>query len=245
MFFIEYIEYFIDYILRDPFTEISGFLAMAIILIAYFQKDDYTVKKLMLLSSFFWGTHFYLLGMYSGLAAVIIWVLRLWLSLKYERNFNAFLAIVGISLITGYFTFNGFASLLPVITSITGAYSFFFLEKVKLRLAMMFNSSTWLVYHITIGSVSGMMNEVFTQVILITTVYRMMHPEWGTRYYASKIKEILWKKRRPDYDRFIFLHDRITHYRKKAGHHFLHLIHFDLRNLFSKKKYEFLHKIKH
>lgn len=245
MFILEYITHLIDYILRDPFTQLSGFMAMGIILIAYFQKDDFTVKKLMLLSSLFWGTHFYLLGMYSGLAAIIIWVLRLLLSLKYERNYNAFLLIVWLTLITGYFTFDGVTSLLPVITSITWAYSYFFLEKIKLRIAMIFNSSTWLIYHISIGSVSGIMNEIFTHVILILTVYRMMHPEWGTHYYMQRIRTILAKRPKTDYDRFIFLHDRITLLRKKAGHHFLHCIHFDLRNLFSKKKYEFLHKIKH
>jgi hypothetical protein len=52
-------------ILENPFTEISGLLGMIIILIAMFQKDDILVKKLMLLSALFWGTHFYLLGMYS------------------------------------------------------------------------------------------------------------------------------------------------------------------------------------
>lgn len=61
MLIVEQIHYFIEYILRDPFTQLSGFLAMFIILIAYIQKDDYTVKKLMLLSSLFWGTHFFLL----------------------------------------------------------------------------------------------------------------------------------------------------------------------------------------
>jgi hypothetical protein len=63
-------------------------------IIAYFQKDDFTVKKLMLLSSLFWGTHFYLLGVYAGLAAVIIFIFRLVLSLKYQKNKRAFFSII-------------------------------------------------------------------------------------------------------------------------------------------------------
>lgn len=233
---VELLQYIIDTIVRDPFTQISGFWAMAIILLAMFQKDDYTVKKLMLLSSLFWGTHFYLLGVYSGLAAVIIWVFRLLLSIKYERNINAFLLIILITLITWYFTFDGWISLLPVLTSLNGAYSFFFLEKIKLRISMMANSSIWLMYHIYIGSLSGMANEVLTQIILLATVYRMMHPEGWTHYYTNKIKEILWKTRHPDYDRFIFIHDRIINYRKKAWNHFQQLLHFDLRKFIPKRK---------
>jgi len=79
---------------------------------------------------------------------------------------------------------------------------------------MMFNSSSWLVYHVYIGSISGMMNEVFTQIILIATIYRMMHPDGMSSYYSQRIRQILWKTRRPDYDRFIFIHDRLTSYKK-------------------------------
>lgn len=177
MFLLDYITYFIEYILRDPFTQITGFMGMAVILTAYFQKDDHTVKKLMLLSSLFWGTHFYLLGVYSGLAATIIWVFRLCLSLKFQKNKYAFGSIVAITLITAIFTYDGFYSLLPIFTSINGAYSFFYLEKIKLRIAMIGNSLTWMVYHISIGSISGILNETFTQIILILTIYRMLHPE--------------------------------------------------------------------
>ena len=236
MFVIEYIWYFIEYILRDPFTQITGFLGMAVILTAYFQKDDHTVKKLMLLSSLFWGTHFYLLWVYSGLAATIIWVFRLWLSLKFQKNKYAFTSIVVLTFITWYFTYDGLFSLLPIITSLNGAYSFFYLEKIKLRLAMIVNSMTWLVYHVSIWSVSGIMNESFTQIILWVTIYRMLHPEWGARYYAQKVRDILWKRSRPDYDRFIFVHDALTRYRQTVWKHFLAILHYDLRRFFRKKK---------
>ncbi len=233
---LEYIIYFIDYIVRDPFTQISWFAAMGIILLAYFQKDDNTVKKLMLLSSLFWGAHFYLLWVYSGLCATVIFAIRLCLSIKLGKNKNAFISIVIITLITAYFTVDSYLSLLPVITSLTGAYSFFFLEKIQLRIAMMFNSSTWLVYHISIWSLSGAINEVLTQFILIATVYRMMHPQWWSHYYISKIKGLLRNRNRPDYDRFIFVHDRLSSMRKKSASKFQNLIHYDLRTLFKKKK---------
>lgn len=235
MFILEYLTYFIEYIVRDPFTQISWFAAMWIILMAYFQKDDSTVKKLMLLSSLFWGTHFYLLWVYSWLTATIIFALRLCLSIKLWKNKNAFISLVIITLIAAYFTYDWYLSLLPVITSLTWAYSFFFLEKVQLRLVMMFNSSTWLVYHISIGSLSWAINEMLTQVILIVTVYRMLHPQGGSHYYIWKIKGFLREKSRPDYDRFIFVHDKVSFFRKKTWQHFSDLIHFDLRTLFNKK----------
>lgn len=245
MFIMEYLHYFIEYILKDPFIQVSGFWWMIVIIIAMFQKDDYTVKKLMLLSALFWGTHFYLLGVYSWLAATIIWVARIILSCKFQRNHKAFIAIVIFTFIMAYLTVDTLLSWIPIVTSIFGAYSYFYLEKIKLRISMLFNSFLYLIYNIYVGSVSWVLNEALVQVVLIMTIYRMLHPEWGTHYYAKKIKDILWKTSRPDYDRFVFIHDRLQRYRKSISYNFLHIIHFDLRNFISKKKYQLAHKFKH
>lgn len=246
MFLFEYLAHFIEYILKDPFTQITGFLWMAVILAAYFQKDDNNVKKLMLLSSFFWGTHFYLLWVYAWLASVIIWIFRLLLSMKYQKSKNAFMFILFLIAIAAYLTFDWFFSLFPIVTSIIWAYSYFFLEKIKLRLAMLFASSIWLMYHVSIWSISWMINEWFTQVILIMTVYRMMHPEWGTHYYMNKVRDILWKTSHPDYDRFIFVRDKVSQYRSKLWQHFQTILHYDLRALFGNEKWRFsnLHLLK-
>lgn len=217
------------------FGELTGFLWMIVVLLAYLQKDDLSVKKLMILSSFFWGIHFYILWVYAGLAAIMIWFVRLLLSFKYKKNINAFLFVVALSCITSYFTFTGLPSLLPVIASITGAYGYFFLERIKLRLAMLFNSTLWLFYNVYIASVSGIVNEVLVQVILIATLYRMAHPEGGMHYYSRKIAEILWQTSKPDYDRYIFIRDRIAWYRNMIWVYFLQILHYDLRAFFRKK----------
>ena len=232
----EFFVQIIETIIRDPFTQISGFMWMAVVLVAYMQKDDKSVKKLMLLSSLFWGTHFYLLWMYSGLAAIIIWVMRLCLSMKYHKNVKAFSFICIVTIITGYFTFDGFLSMLPIITSITGAYSYMFLESIKLRLMMLFNSSTWMMYNFFVGSISWVVNETLVQVILLATIYRMLHPEGWSHFYIWKLKQILWKTRRVDYDRFIFIHDKLSDYKKTVWHKFHHILHFDLRQFSPKKK---------
>lgn len=243
MILLEYFTNFTNFVLRDPFAQITWFFAMITTITAYFQKDDFTVKKLMLLSSLFWGTHFYLLWVYAWLAAIIIFVFRLVLSIKYQKNKRAFASIIWVTLITGYFTFDWLFSLLPIITSICWAYSFFFLEKIKLRLAMMFNSALWLVYQVSIGSISGIINEWFVQVVLLMTVYRMIHPEWGTRYYANKVRDILWKRSRPDFDRFIFIHDKVSTFRHTIWTRFFQVLHYDLKKLLEKRNKSLMQKV--
>ena len=238
------LQIFIEYVIRDPLTQITWFLGMFTILIGYFQKNDRDVKKYLLISAIFWWAHFYMLWVYSWLAAIVIWVARILLSLKFKKSKYAFLFIVISTIIIWYFTFDGIVSMLPIVASLTWAYSYFYLEKVKLRLVMVFNSWMYLVYNFFVGSISWIINEVLVQVILIFTIYRMIHPESWSRYYFKKIWDLIKRKRdKPDYDRFIFIYDKITQLRHKSWIHINNFLEFDMRRLMQ-KKYKFIKKQK-
>lgn len=87
------------------------------------------------------------------------------------------------------------------------------------------------------------MNELLVQVVLIVTIYRMVHPESGSKYYWSKISEILrGRKESPDYDRFIFVRDKILKYQHITGIHINNFLQFDLRKLAHKKHKTLLKK---
>ena len=217
-------------------AQICGFMGMFITLVAYLQKDDFSVKKMMVISVFFWGAHFFLLWVFSWFAATVIWFIRLALSVKYKKNKTALFFVLSLSLISAYFTFTSLYSLLPVIASMCWAYAYFYLEKIKLRLVMVLNSSLWLLYNAMIGSVSWVINEVVVQIVLIATLYRMAHPEWGMRYYSQKIADILLQRSKPDYDRYIFIRDKVASYRKLLWQHFLMILHYDLKQFFQKKR---------
>ena len=229
---LDILNTFVEYVIRDPLTQITWFFGMFTILIGYFQKDDKEVKKYLLISAIFWGAHFYMLWVYSGLAAIIIWVARILLSLKFKKSKYAFLFIVISTIIIWFFTFEWIVSMLPIVASLTWAYSYFYLEKVKLRLVMIFNSWMYLVYNYFVGSISWVINEILVQVILGFTVYRMIHPQWWTRYYLAKLRGIIHRNYDDiDYDRFIFIQEKILRLRKKSWIHINNVLAYDIRNL--------------
>ncbi len=234
----ELIVSFLEHFQKNPFIELTGFWAMIIVFFAYLQKDDLWVKKLMLLSTLLWMSHFYMLGVYTALAANALWIVRFFLSQRFWRSKHAFIFVIWLTFFISYFTIDGIWSILPIIASMIGAFGYFFLEKIKLRFAMLANSMIWIVYHNEIGSLTGMMNDLMTQVLLVFTIYRMAHPEWGTAYYAQKVKEILWKTRSPDYDRFIFIYDRVSEYRKHIWTYFLQILDYDLKQFFLKERWQ-------
>ncbi|MCH8518698.1 YgjV family protein [Candidatus Gracilibacteria bacterium] len=217
-------------------AQICGFVAMGITLAAYLQKEDTFVKKFMMVSVFFWGVHYFLLGIMTGVAIIIIWYIRLILSTKYKKSRRSFVFIICITLLSGLYTYSGIISLLPVIASILATYAFFFLEQIRLRISFIGVSLLWLIHNLSIGAIAGILNEIMVQVVLIFTVYRMAHPEGGMRYYSQKIADILLQKSKPDYDRYIFVRDKVSSLRKTLGHHFLEILHYDLRNFLPKRK---------
>lgn len=217
-------------------AQLCGFFAMGITLAAYLQKEDTHVKKFMMVSVFFWGIHYFLLGIMTWVAIIMIWYIRLILSTKYKKSKRSFVFIICITLLSWLYTYTGIISLLPVLASLIATYAFFFLEKIRLRISFIWVSSLWLIHNISIGAIAGILNEIMVQIVLIFTIYRMAHPEWGMRYYSQKIADILLQKSKPDYDRYIFVRDKVSSLRKTLWHTCLKILHYDLLNFLPQKK---------
>lgn len=199
----------------------------------------------MLFSGFFWGLHFFFLGAYAGVAMVIVWAIRLLLSIRYNKNKYVFFFVIWIVLLAGAMTYQNIFSLIPIITSLMGAYGFFYLSKIRLRILMLASSMLWFIYSLSIGSISWVTNDVLTQLILITTIYRMAHPMWGTQFYAQKIRDILLKRPKIDYDRYIFVQDKILYYRHRLWHYFLQILHLDLQKSILQKSWKLCDRYLH
>lgn len=192
--------------------------------------------KISLSFKFFLGTAFCDAGVFTWFAAVLLSISRLFLSTRYKKSKKIFFGLLSANFAIWVFTYDGFISLFPLISSALWSYGFFFLERIKLRVLMMMTSLMWLVYNSVIGSISGIINETMVQLVLLFTIYRMMHIDGGMKYYSQKIADILWKRSRPDYDRYIFIRDNLAWIRHKIGTHFLKILHYDLRKFFHRKK---------
>ena len=218
-------------------AQMYGFIAMLMTLMAFLQKDDTFTKKLMMVSVFFWGIYYILLWMMSGLIVIIIWYIRMLLSIKYNKNKYILIFVLVITIFAWYYTYTDMVSLLPIIASLYATYAFFYLERLRLRASLVWISFIWLIYHIKMGAIAGILNEIMVQIVLMITIYRMIHLEWGMTYYSKKIADIIWKRSKPDYDRYIFVRDRVFNLRKTIWHYCLEILHYDLRRFLPKKNW--------
>jgi hypothetical protein len=199
----------------NPIGQTFGILGMITVISAFLQKEDTNVVKILVFAHVFWAGHFYFMEIYAWLWVVIIWTLRLLMSMKYKKNNKIFLSVLFVTILTGIFTYKDVYSIFPVIASCLGTYGFFYLEKVKLRLLLLFVSAFWFSFHYIHFSIWGVINESIIQVVHLATIYRLLVEQWGTRAYLFSFKEKYLHRPRVDYGRYLAIIDFMRWRKKK------------------------------
>lgn len=196
--------------LENPIGQIFGFIAMTIGICWFLVRNDRTTVKIFIVSCLFWIIHFFLLKNYGALTATSIWLVRLILSLKYQKNISIFLWIIAISIAYGIYSFDGkIVSILPLIATAVSSYWFFFLQKAKLRILLGWVSLMWLIYHIQTWSMSGIMNEIIVQCTIWYSVLMFLTGHEKKRKILDRFREKVGKApKRINFWRYIFLRDK-------------------------------------
>ena len=199
----------VELFLENPIWQWLWMIAMLILFYWLSNKDDNKTLKIIMISMSVWIVHFIVMWIYSAALVTLIWLARIFLSIRYKRNYKVFLMIVFTTITLWYFTYTDFFSILPIIASCISAYWYFFFEKIKLRIFMIFTSFFWLTFSFWNWLIWWVINEIIAQVILLTAMYKMVHEEWRNIFI---IDAIFSKFRKPKYDtwRYIYIFDYIN-----------------------------------
>jgi len=199
----------LDIFLENPIWQSLWIVAMLILLYWLTFKDDKKTVQIIMISLIFWIMHFVFMWIYSAAIVTVIWLIRLILSMRYKWNKKVFSWVIVAVLITWFYTYENYYSLLPMIAAIISAYWFFFLDKIKLRLFMYITSIFWFIFNMWNWLIWWIVNEIIAQIILLTAMYKMIHDEWKNVYIIDKVFSIFHK---PKFDvwRYIYLYDYIS-----------------------------------
>jgi len=186
----------------NPIAQIFWFIWLAILLFWFSQKDDRKNVLIVSIAIIFWAFHFLLLWVFTAFVACLIWIVRMYLSLRFHKNKKVFIVVIIFVLFLGSITYQNLVSILPIIASITASFSYFFLEKVRMRLVLLSGSFLWLIHNIFVFSVPGIMNEILVEIMIVITVLRLSWFEWKVYYYKRKMLDIIHGKKEIDFWRF-------------------------------------------
>ena len=195
--------------LQNPIGQTFWLLWMFGVIFTFLQEDDKKVKQLLCFTNIFWLWHFIFMWLYTGVAMVIVSTIRLYFSIKYEKNLKMYYLFTIITLLVWILTYTDFSSIFPVVASLFATYGFFFLEKVKLRLVLLLCSSFWLSFHYLHFSIWWMISESIIHVLHLITIYKILTHSWDISEFFFRFKQIFHREPQVDYNRYLAITDFI------------------------------------
>lgn len=163
----------IDWFSYDVIAQAVGVLGSAFIVGGYFLKTDNNSKKVIIIGSLLFAAHFLMIGAVTGALMNVINFFRVGLSIKFHKSKKLFFFFIATYLVAAYFTYSQPVDFLPLISSLVGTFSMYFLSGLAFRFCVLLSSSSWLTHNILIGSVGGIITELFVLFATFTVIYRL------------------------------------------------------------------------
>ena len=153
-----------------------GFLGTIFYFLSYQCKANKNLFRVQFVSYLFYTVHLLFLGAVTGGISYILNLIR---SFCLGRR-NAFLKskkmcviICALQVLTLYFTWGGWISVLPVVANIASTIGGYTYNARKIRIVGMFiNSPLWIVYNVIVGSWAGILDEVVSEISMIISIWR-------------------------------------------------------------------------
>ena len=149
-----------------------GYLAFALGVTAFLQKNDRRLKQYNALQSIAYALHFFLLNNAPASACSVLGAFRSMLALKSSSPWLAAL-MVGLNLAFGFYLVHTPLGWLPVFASCLGAVAFFVLTGITMRVTLFVCTLGWLTNNILSGSIGGTALESVIAVVNLWTISRM------------------------------------------------------------------------
>ncbi len=121
--------------------------------------------NLQFIGSFIYVLHFFLLSAWTGVAINAIVAVRNWVFIKKDTHTWAqhpawLYVFMGLAILSLYFTWEGWISILPTIALCLGVYSRWQSKVAHIRLFALAGTFLWIPYVIVVHSYAGLATEL-------------------------------------------------------------------------------------
>lgn len=168
-------------------SQIVGFIAFIISLIAYHRNKKEKIFRTMLLANLLDIIHYLLLGAYSGCITKIIALVRNKIIIIKEKNkkFNSVIVLIllfVVYLLSGILTYENIFSILPILAAMIYLYFVWNGNELKVKKVAFYCYFLWLIYNICVFSIAG----IISNCVSIISTFIAVHNE---RKHNIKNKE--------------------------------------------------------
>lgn len=158
-----------------------GLIALCVSFFAYQSKHREEMLNRQFLGSFIYVAHFFLLSAWTGVAINAIVGVRNWVFIKKDSEawarHPAWLYIfIGLALLSLFFTWEGYISILPTIALCLGVYARWQNQVSHIRLFSLVGMLLWLPYDFVVHSYAGVATELVLGVAILYGIWKHDRP---------------------------------------------------------------------
>ena len=157
-------------------SQIFGFIAFVISLVAYHRKKKEKIFKTMMLANLLDITHYLLLGAYSGCITKVIALVRneiIILKEKHKKFNNVIVLIIllAIYFISGILTYESIFSILPILSAMIYLYFVWNGNELVVKKVAFYCYFLWLTYNIFVFSIAGIISNIVSIISTFIAMY--------------------------------------------------------------------------
>lgn len=145
------------------FIQALGVVALLFSMLVFQAGKRKKMLKLHTGASLLYSVHFFLLGGYSGAIVNLVNAIRNYSFYKLSKkssNWSMPIFFIILFTVAGLVSWQGPASLLPIIGAISGTIAFWQRDPKWIRIFSLFVSPAWFIYALLIGSYPMMISEI-------------------------------------------------------------------------------------
>ena len=161
---------------KNLFIQAIGILGTVLFFLSFQCKRNKNLFRVQFLSYLCYTTHLLMLGATTGGISYILNTFRSFcLGSKHTflKSKPMCAIICALQLLTLYFTWAGWWSILPVAANIASTLGGYTHNPRKIRIAGIFiNSPLWILYDILVGSWAGVLDELVSEASTLLSIYR-------------------------------------------------------------------------
>lgn len=160
----------------DLIAQIIGFVGLAVSIMAFQFKKHRAIVMTKSASELIFSIQYILLGAWSGAILDFISVIRNLLYghlVKKNRSTTPVIIAFGIFVVaTGFVAYDGWVSLLPVVSKLLTTISYGMKKEKWLRLITLPSCIFWILYNCYIGVIAGVLVDSLALISLLIAIYK-------------------------------------------------------------------------
>lgn len=151
-------------------AQVIGFIAFGVGVYAYLQKDDKKLIIRIIFQNLLLIVHFSMLDRLTGALMQGLIMSRNVICLKYKMQFLAPVFVI-IFIIIGYYTYDEWQDVLPVIGTIISTLGYFFASGIRLRACLLSANILWVIHNAVSFSIGPFFMEIVMGLANIRTIW--------------------------------------------------------------------------